>query len=112
MGNLLAAVLSLCVLFGSAANAEVLDRRIRVHNQTSKRIVEMYASPIDQKDWTNNMIDNTSKWIRAGETKIADIDDGTGYCRYDLRAVRADGAVAEKYDVNVCVLTDWYIYDQ
>ena len=92
------------------ASAEVLDRTIRVHNLTAKRIVEMYASPIDQKDWTYNMIRDQGDWIRAGQTKLADIDDGTGYCRYDLRAVRADGAVAEKYDVNVCVLTDWYIY--
>ena len=93
------------------ASAEVLDRTIRVHNLTGKRIVEMYASPIDQKNWTYNMIRGPEDWIRAGETRNADIDDGTGYCRYDLRAVRADGAVAEKYNVNVCEITDWWIYD-
>ena len=95
----------------TSANAEVLDRRIRVHNMTDKRIVELYGSPIDSNTYGYNMIRGPEDWIRAGQTRVADIDDGTGYCRYDLKAVRADGAVAEKYNVNVCELTDWWIYD-
>lgn len=87
------------------------DRRIRIHNQTHKRIVELYGSPIDESRYTYNMIQGPEQWIRAGETRIADIDDGTGYCRYDLKVVLANGDFAEKLNVNVCEMTDWYIHD-
>ena len=99
------------IFWSGIANAEYLDRRIRIHNMTDKRIVELYGSPIDARGYGYNMIQGPEDWIRAGQTRVADIDDGTGYCRYDLKVVRADGAVAEKYNVNVCELTDWWIYD-
>lgn len=87
------------------------DRRIRIHNNTSKRIVELYGSPIDDAKYRYNMINGPSEWIRAGGTRVADIDDGSGYCRYDLMVIMANGDRAEKLNVNVCELTDWYIYD-
>lgn len=93
-----------------STSALALDRRIRIHNESNKRIVELYASPIDAPRWDFNMINTYGKIIRGGETRVADIDDGTGYCRYDLKAVRADGNVYEKYDVNVCTVTDWYLH--
>jgi hypothetical protein len=40
--------------------------------------------------------------LASGNSRIVDFDDGTGYCRFDLRAVFDDGAVLEREDVNIC----------
>lgn len=109
MKRLLIVALAMATFLGVANARE--DRRIRVHNMTHKRIVEMYGSPIDDAKYHYNMIQGPSEWIRAGETRVADIDDGTGYCRYDLKVVLANGDAAEKLNVNVCELTDWWIYE-
>lgn len=102
---------AIALIVGLTAAEAREDRRIRIHNNTGKRIVELYGSPIDDPNYHYNMIRGPSQWIRAGETRLADIDDGTGYCRYDLKAVDAAGNVAERLNANVCELTDWYIYD-
>ena len=100
------------IFWAGFASADSEDRRIRVNNHTSKRIVEMYAAPVDYDVMSDgNMIHSAEDWIPSGSSRIADIDDNTGYCRYNLRVVLADGRVAEKYNVNVCVLVNWDIYD-
>jgi hypothetical protein len=98
------------VVLGSVVTVQANDndRRIIVINNTGKRIVGLYASPIDQKDWTFNMLGSTGP-IRAHDKILADIDDGTGYCRYDLKAVDAAGRTAIYMDANVCVALTWTI---
>lgn len=98
-------------LFIAAATTTSIaeDRKIVVVNNTGKRITELYASPIDQKNWKFNMLQG--RVIYAHDQMVADIDDGTGYCRYDLLAVLADGRKAINFDVNVCVVTTWTIED-
>lgn len=97
-------------LIGTQAQASE-DRRIVVINHTKKRIVGLYASPIDQKNWTFNMLSTVSPpFIYAGDKIVADFNDQSGYCRMDLKAVDAAGRVAVHMDVNVCVLETWDIY--
>jgi hypothetical protein len=40
--------------------------------------------------------------LPSGERVTIDIDDGSGACRFDFRAVFADGDEAVKGNVNVC----------
>jgi len=96
-------------VLGSAFSAQAEDRRITIINNTGKRIVFIAASPIDQKNWTFNMLDTVGHPLYAHDSIVADIDDGTGYCRYDLIAKNAAGQVAVKYDANVCEAVSWTI---
>jgi hypothetical protein len=112
MGNILASILAFCFFLGSAAWAEDLDRHIRIHNNSSKRIVELYAAPIDYDVKSDgNMIHGPRDFIPVGTVKVADINDNSGYCIFNLLAVLADGRIAETYGMNVCEKTDWYIHD-
>jgi hypothetical protein len=45
--------------------------------------------------------------IPVGGKRLADFDDGTGYCRYDLVATGAAGGRWEHYNVNVCSIETW-----
>jgi hypothetical protein len=38
---------------------------------------------------------------------MINIDDGTGYCVFDFRAVFEDGEVLEKFGNNVCELAEF-----
>ncbi len=90
------------------------DRRIIVINQASKRIVGLYASPIDQNDWKFNMLttmQDECHCVRTGDRIVADANDNTGYCRYDFMAVLADGRKAFLWNANVCVPLTWTITD-
>jgi hypothetical protein len=42
--------------------------------------------------------------LGSGEQIRINIDDGTGYCKYDLRAVFEGDREAVQSDVNVCEL--------
>ncbi len=90
------------------------DRRIIVINHSSKRIVGLFASPIDQNDWKFNMLStlgDSCHCIRVNDKIIADINDSSGYCRYDIMAILADGRKAFLMDANVCEMETWTITD-
>ena len=40
--------------------------------------------------------------LPSGHSVVINIDDGTGYCQYDFRAVFDDGDIVEQAAVNVC----------
>jgi hypothetical protein len=85
------------------------DRRILIINKASKRMTVLAASPVDNPKWTYNMLQG--KVLRPGESVMADIDDGTCYCLYDMMAQLADGRTAVKENANVCTGTTWTITD-
>lgn len=108
MTKIIAIIASTVIGLISMSNSAIaLDRRVEVVNNTRGRIVELAASPIDQNGWNYNMI--AGSYIAAYSSIVADMDDGTGYCRYDLIAKFSDGTVVEKYDVNVCKIARWTI---
>jgi len=91
------------LLISTAAMAE--DRRMVVINKSDEAITGLAASPIDYSKWDYNMLQGDA--IPVGGKRIADFDDGTGYCRYDLVATGAKGGRWEHYNVNVCVGESW-----
>jgi hypothetical protein len=40
--------------------------------------------------------------LEPGQDTMINIDDGTGHCHYDFKAVFDDGDVLERHDINVC----------
>lgn len=100
---------ALMAFTASANSADGKDRRIDLVNDTSVTMTEFYASNIDSDSWEEDILDGD--YLRPGKKFEINIDDGTGYCLFDLKAVFADGDVVTENDFNVCVETRWRIYN-
>jgi len=88
------------VILLTATSANALDRRVRIVNKTGYTIERFYASSVGQNSWEEDILGDDV--LRSGSAVSINIDDGTGYCKYDFRAVFEDGDVLEKASVNVC----------
>ena len=49
--------------------------------------------------------------IPAGTSKVANIDNGTNECVYDLKVKMADGREFIQWKVNVCAVSTWTVGD-
>ena len=101
--------LALAVVAVGTINAAALDRRVRINNNSSYDIIEFYASNTGVSNWQEDILGRNI--LPAGNSVIINIDDGTGYCKYDFLAVFEDGDELVKYDNNVCELTDFSYWD-
>ena len=97
--------LAIALLAVGASTAAGLDRRVTINNYTSYDIVEFYASHRDSKSWEEDILGRNI--LPAGRSVVINIDDGTGYCVFDFRAVFDDGEELEKYGNNVCELSEF-----
>ena len=86
------------VVMSPVAHAE--NREVRIINETDAALVEFHASNAGTSDWEEDLLGRDT--VRSGGSFVADIDDGSGYCRFDFRAVFDDGRTAVKYGVDVC----------
>ncbi len=84
----------------SASPSLALDRRVNIVNNTGYTIQEFYASSVGSKSWEEDILGRST--LPSGSSIVINIDDGTGYCKYDFKAVFEDGDVVEKGGVNVC----------
>lgn len=91
---------ALFALTNSAAMA--LERKVQINNQTSYTIVEFYASNTGTTDWQEDILG--SDVLPAGASVSINIDDGSGYCKFDFLAVFDDGDQLVSADNNVCEL--------
>ncbi len=101
--------LLLLVLIAGCAHADPYDRRVRIKNDTSYYILAFYASNTSRTDWEEDILGD--EIITPYTAAVINIDDGSGYCLYDLKAVFADGETVERHDVNVCETTEWRLYE-
>jgi hypothetical protein len=91
----LAAFLSL----GSVA-AMAADRNVDIVNQTGHTMIHFYASNTGTDSWEEDILGHDK--LASGDTQPVDIDDGTGACKFDFKAVFSDGSSSVKRSINVC----------
>lgn len=103
------AALALAILAIGVVDAAALDRRVRINNQSSYDIVEFYASNTGSRSWEEDILGRNI--LPAGHSVVINIDDGSGYCKYDFLAVFEDGDEVVSADNNVCELTDFNFTD-
>lgn len=103
------AALVLATLAVTTIDAAALDRRVRINNYTSYDIVEFYASNKGSRSWEEDILGRNI--LPAGESVVINIDDGSGYCKFDFLAVFEDGEELVKYDNNVCELSQFNYTD-
>ena len=95
-------------LVSSAQSGE--NRHVKVINRASSSIRYFYASNVDRGTWEEDIL-GAFRVIAPDHYRIIDIDDGTGHCLYDFRAVLDDGREAITHNVNVCTEESWTVTD-
>lgn len=87
----------------TAAEPARQDRRVTIVNRTRYTIMEFYASNSGQTSWEEDILG--SDVLEAGHSVLINIDDGTGACVFDFKAVFEDGDEAVKHRINVCEIS-------
>ncbi len=90
-------------LLATIAPARAADRNVDILNQTGQTMMQFYASVTKSNSWEENILGNDS--LDDGDTQSVNIDDGSGKCVFDFKAVFKGGASAEKRGVNVCEIS-------
>lgn len=88
---------------GAASAAE--NRHVEIVNHTKHTITHFYASNTGSNDWEEDILGKDE--LAPGESIDIDIDDGTGKCKFDFKAVFADGDSLEKSNINVCEIESY-----
>lgn len=91
--------------FGLSLSAAAADRHVDIENQTGESLTHFYASVTSTDEWEEDILGADT--IEDGETFNIDIDDGSGSCRYDFKAVFDDGTELVKNDINVCKISTY-----
>lgn len=108
--KLIVAGLALIALFATtAAQADNFNRRVKIENYTSQTMMYFYASNVDRTSWEEDILG--SSVVASGRSIIINIDDRSGYCRFDFRAIFADGSESIRSGVNVCEVGVYTYYD-
>jgi hypothetical protein len=105
---LLAAAAASIVVAGTSSSF-ALDRRVRIINDSIYDIHEFYASSVGAKTWEEDILGR--QILPSGTDVVINIDDGTGYCKYDFRAVFEDGEEVITESVNVCEISSFTYHD-
>jgi hypothetical protein len=110
MNRILAAALVAGAMgLATITSAAALDRRIKIINSTGQTLTNIYASNVGEEDWQEDMLGSGS--LGAGDSVIANLNDGSGYCKFDLKAVFEDGQSVVRRRVNICEVEQWEITD-
>jgi hypothetical protein len=100
---IVAAGAAAATLVAATLPATALDRRVTIVNNTGYTMVRFYASHRDARTWQEDIFGN--KVLYSGYSVVVNIDDGTGYCIFDFKAVFDDGDEVESFGNNVCELS-------
>ena len=101
--------LTIVAAISLGGDAVAADRNVRVINSTSTTMKMFFASNVDVKKWEEDILGD--EILRPGESIGINIDDGTGHCVYDFRALLSDGSEIVKHDINVCRIGEFYFND-
>ena len=84
------------------------DRRIIVNNLSSYTIVAIKASNVGRQYYGRDRLGRDV--LYPGESEFLDLDDNSGYCRFDFEINTTAGTI-HKFGVNVCEIVEYDIYD-
>ncbi|MBX7248919.1 MAG: hypothetical protein K1X35_07680 [Caulobacteraceae bacterium] len=99
----LGAAIALSSLASAPAQAE--DRRVRIINDTRHTMVRFYASNSSRTTWEEDILGQ--RVLPAGQSVVINIDDGTGACLFDFKAVFDDGDELTRGQINVCQISEY-----
>lgn len=107
--KLVAGALAMSVVALAGAKADNLDRRIVLENRSHSTIAAFFASNTGTGIWDMDLLGND--FLPPAYRMTLDLDDGTGYCRFDFKTVFEDGSSVTRWNVNVCAVGRYSVYD-
>jgi hypothetical protein len=95
------------ITLASPTLADKYNRVVTIINDTDVEMREFYASNQDAKTWEEDILGQD---VIPGHHQIdININDNSGYCMYDIKAVFSDGdEVIDK--LNVCEVGSWRVH--
>ena len=105
---LLIAVFALSALAAHAQSGE--NRVVRVVNEASSPIYHLYVSNVDENNWGPDQL-GLFESIDNDHYRTFNMDDGSGHCLFDIKAVLRDGRYAITRRLNVCTQDSWTVYE-
>ena len=84
------------------------NRVVTIGNYTGVTMVRFYASNTSRSSWEEDILG--SSVLPSGRSVNVNIDDGSGACMFDLKAVFADGDELIENNFNVCRQSSWSVY--
>ena len=96
--SIVMAALALIGLTAAPANAQ--DRHVEVINETQHAIVQFFASNVDRGTWEEDILGTDV--LPVGSSVKINVDDGSGACLYDFKAVFEDGEELVRNGIDVC----------
>lgn len=88
-----------------ASSASAANRKVDIVNKTGSAIKNFYASSTGSDDWEEDILGRDV--VEVGETFEIDINDGTGACRFDFKAIFDNGKSSIRRNVNVCEISSF-----
>ncbi len=101
-----AAFLSGCMDTTTSSSSSA-NRMVQIGNTTGVTMTRFFASNTSRSSWEEDILG--SNVLGSGRSLNVNIDDGTGACLFDLKAVFADGDVVVENDFNVCTRSSWTV---
>ena len=83
---------------------DAYNRDVRIHNQTGWSMTYLYAS--SGGAWGDDLLGSGT--LSPGQSVVVTIDDGSGACRYSLRAEFDNGQSLQRSGINACQVADYY----
>jgi hypothetical protein len=80
--------------------ASALDQHFEITNTTRFPVVEMQAARPGSGNWEKDILGED--FLQPGNSVVVTIDDGSDYCRFDIKVIFDDGAELICRNVNVC----------
>ena len=104
-------VLAGAALFSTTitSSAKNYDRSIEVVNNSHLAITSFYASNITSDSWEGDILGHGV--LPPGTHVRVNLDDGTSYCRFDLKTRFADGTSVIRRNVDICSVTLYTLTD-
>lgn len=93
----------LCTVASTTASAA--DRHVTIINETGYTIVRFYASSENARSWEEDILGDAT--LKPNKSIRINIDDGTGACMFDFKAVFSDGDVKTRSGVDVCKVSTY-----
>ena len=78
-------------------------------NALEKTIQEFHASNTGRTRWEEDILGR--RVLRPGDSVIINLDDGSGYCRFDFKTVMESGRSLVKRNIDICKLETYRITD-
>ena len=93
------------LLLSMAATAHAADRRVNIVNASGNTITHFYASNSGTNSWEEDILGRDT--LDAGDSLLVNINDGTGACKFDFKAVFEDGSSRVRQGVDVCTISSY-----